>query len=79
MCPLQTLCAIVFSPSVFVHWLITFEQLELATSDSAQIVENSKGFTNFIAFFRFRVQKCGLLLHRLITSELLELGTSDSA
>ena len=35
-----------FSLLVFVHWLLTFELLELATSDSAQIVENSKGFTN---------------------------------
>ena len=46
-----------FSLLVFVHWLLTFELLELATSDSAQIVENSTGFPNLIRFFRFQVRK----------------------
>ena len=53
----QNLANILFSPSVFVHWLITFELLELATSGSAEIVENSKSFTNFVRFFRFQVRK----------------------
>ena len=33
--------------------LITSEVLELATSDSALIPENSKGLTNLIRFFLF--------------------------
>ena len=40
---------------LLLHWLITSELLKLATSDSAQIAKNSKGFTNLIRFFRFRV------------------------
>ena len=50
------------SPIVFVHWLITFELLVLATSDSAHIVENSKGSTNLIRFWVQKVEiwsKCG--------------------
>ena len=42
---------------LLLHWLITSELLKLATSDSAQIAENSKSFTNLIRFLRFRVRK----------------------
>ena len=42
---------------LLLHGLITTELLKLATSDSAQIAENSKGFTNLIKFFRFRIWK----------------------
>ena len=56
MSPPNLACNI-FCLSVFVHWLKTFELLKLTTSDSAQIVENSKGFPNLIRFFRFQVRK----------------------
>ena len=42
---------------LLVHRLLTSELLKLAASDSAQIAENSKGFTNHMRSFRFRVRK----------------------